>query len=102
MSALVNALYWVSFALAVGITVYAWRTFEALEDSNVRWAVVSAAAAAVIFGVHHLGEAYLGEIPYGQTISESVEILAILGLGAAMLHLHSYAVDEMDVEMSAD
>lgn len=102
MTPLDVALYWVSFGLAVAVTVYAWRTLGVLEEPNVRRAVVASAAAAVVFGVHHLGEAYLGAIPYGQPISESVEMLAIFGLAAATLFLHSYAVEEMDVEMGAD
>lgn len=102
MSTAVAAVFWVSFLIAAGTLVYAVWTARRIEVGELRQSVVYAALASTVFGVHHLGELYLAEVPLGRPASESVEILAIVGFGAVMLSFYNYAMANVGVGASAD
>ncbi len=87
----VEVSFWAAFILDVAIVGYAY--FYVLKrmggQGMLHATTLLIALSALVFGVHHLLELFLEDVPNGGAIAESVEGVAAILLGLAVYRLYA-------------
>lgn len=98
LSSVVLVSFWAAFLIDIGIVVFAFRLSRKMGESGLLYrTTMYTGASAFTFGLHHLGELYLQNVPNGVAISEGVEGIAAILLGLAVYSLYR-AVGDRNVE----
>jgi len=87
--AVVQAGFWGAFLLDVYIFAYAFRLRKRMGSSGMLSnSTLYAGMSAMVFGIHHILELFVGDSTMGLTIAEGIEGIAAVLLGAAVYQLY--------------
>ena len=85
----VDASFWAAFILDILIVIYGFRLSKRMGGSGLlHKTTLYACLSALVFGIHHIMEIFLEDIPTGIAIAESVEGIAAILLGFAAYQLY--------------
>lgn len=81
--------FWAAFIIDIFIVGYAYKLSKRMGGSGLlHKTTVLTGFSALVFGLHHILEIFLEEIPGGIAIAESVEGIAAILLGLAVYQLY--------------
>ena len=81
--------FWAAFILDILIVAYAFGLSKRMGGSGLlHRTTLYAGFSALVFGIHHIMELFLAEIPNGIEIAESVEGIAAILLSIAAYQLY--------------
>ncbi len=84
--------FWAAFVIDLIIVVYALRLSKRIGGAGIlNRTIVLTAGAALLFGVHHLLEIFLEDLPNGPEFAESVEGIAAITLAFAVFQFYRLA-----------
>lgn len=85
----VTTCFWAALILDVLIVWYAFSLSKRMGRGGLLSKVtIYAALSALVFGIHHIMELFLEDVPYGTAIGESAEGIAAVLLGIAVFQLY--------------
>lgn len=87
---IVKTSFWGAFLLDLLIVAYAYRLSKKMGGSGLlNNTVVYAGASAFVFGIHHILEIFLEQVPGGLAVAEAIEGIAAILLGIAVYQLYA-------------
>lgn len=81
--------FWAAFVIDIFIVAYAYKLSRRMGGSGMLHKTTGlAGASALVFGIHHILEIFLEDIPGGIAVAESIEGIAAILLGLAVYQLY--------------
>lgn len=93
----VLASFWTAFILDIFIVFYAFKLWKRMGGSGLLSSTtIYAGLSAFVFGIHHILELFLENIPAGLAVSESIEGIAVILLGIAVYKLYKLVGEDRE------
>lgn len=81
--------FWAAFVIDIVIIYYAFRLSKRMGGAGLlNSTTIYIGLSGLVFGIHHILEIYLEEIPAGLAVAESIEGIAAILLGIAVYQFY--------------
>ncbi|SNQ58982.1 hypothetical protein [Candidatus Methanoperedens nitratireducens] len=87
--------FWAAFVIDIFIIFYAFKLSKRMGGAGLlSKTTIYLGLSGLVFGIHHILEVYLEEIPAGLEIAESIEGIAAILLGIAVYQFYKLVKGE--------